>query len=86
MSTFRASVRVEGDTLHVSRPLTAPEKVADMIASLEYAFASGDAAGVDSVDLTIETSAESETPIGDGITATSSTPLAAATVDDEALA
>lgn len=79
MSTFRAIVHVDDGTLHTSRPLTAPEKVADMFDSVVYDMAQPDGphtSGVVSVELVVETSGESETPIGDSVAGTSSTPLA----------
>jgi hypothetical protein len=68
---------VEGETLHTSRPLTAPEPVRDLIESAVYAMTDGQAylAGVTSVELVIESSEVSETPIGDGITADTVQPL-----------
>jgi hypothetical protein len=80
VSTFRASAHIEDGTLHTSRPLTAPEEVRDVIDSILYAMANGDGT-VTAVDLTIESSDESHTPIGDSIAATSSAPLPV--VDDE---
>lgn len=89
MSTYTASVRVDGDQLTTSRPITAPEQVGDLIDSAVYAMTDGGAAqaGVQSIELTVETSGESETPIGDSIPSTTSTPLEAqpapsADVDD----
>ena len=87
MTTYRATVRVEDDTLHTSRPLTAPEQVGDMIDSLLYDMTKdggGAAGGVVSVEFVIETAGESETPVGDSIAATSSAPLHAATADGAA--
>jgi hypothetical protein len=83
MTTFSASVRVDDDMLHVSRPLTAPEAVADMIESLIYGMTSGGSsqAGVTSVEVVVETAGESDTPIADSVTGTSSTPLTAADGD-----
>jgi hypothetical protein len=78
VSTYTASVRVDGGTLHTSRPLTAPPKVADMIDSLVYDMSQSDgptAAGVTSVELTVQTSGQSDTPIGDSAQGTTSTPL-----------
>jgi hypothetical protein len=77
MSTFRASVSVDDDTLTTSRPLTAPTEVGDMIDQAVYAMTDGGAAaaGVTSVELVVETSDESDTPIGDSISGTSSQPL-----------
>lgn len=75
MSTYRASVRVDDGTLHTSRPITAPEQVTDLIDSLTYSVARGDVPDVVSVDLTVETSGQSDTPIADSIAGTSSTPL-----------
>jgi hypothetical protein len=86
MTTFRASVSVDDDTLTTSRPLTAPEPVGDLIDSAVYAMTDGGAAsaGVTSIELTVETSGESDTPIADSVSGTSSQPLTAA--DDESLA
>jgi hypothetical protein len=78
VSTYNASVRVDGGTLHTSRPLTAPEVVADMFDSLVYDMARSDgpaASGVTSVEVTVETSGQSDTPIGDAAQGTTSTPL-----------
>jgi hypothetical protein len=75
MSTFRATVRVDDGTLHVSRPLTAPEPVSDMIESIVYAVTSETGFVFRSIDLEVETVEASETPVGDSISATSSTPL-----------
>jgi hypothetical protein len=91
MSTFRASVRVDDDTLTTSRPLTAPEQVGDLIDSAVYQMTDGGAAaaGVQSIELVVEVSGESETPIADSVSGTSSTPLSAQSsddVDDESLA
>jgi hypothetical protein len=74
MSTFRASARVDGDTLHTERPLTAPPVVGELLdhAILVATQASGEVA---SVELTVETAGESETPIADGVTGQSSQPL-----------
>lgn len=86
MSTYRATVEVEGDTLHTSRPLTAPDQVVALIDSAVYAVTE-DGADLTRVELIIETATESESPIGDSITASSSTPLptpaAPGTGDDE---
>jgi hypothetical protein len=60
--------------LTVARPLTAPDPVGDMIDSLVYDMTKDGgaaASGVTSVELTVETSAESDTPVGDSIAATS---------------
>jgi hypothetical protein len=88
MSTFRASVSVEGDTLTTSRPLTAPEPVGDLIDSAVYQMTDGGAvaAGVTSIELVVDVEGESETPIGDSVSGTSSQPLTSADVDDEAVA
>lgn len=76
MSTFRARVAVDDDTLTTSRPLTAPEQVGDLIDSAVYAMTDGGAAaaGVTSIELVVEVSGESETPIADSISGTSSQP------------
>ena len=79
MTTFRASVRVDDGTLHTSRPLTAPERVADLIDDIA-AQVGGD---VLSIDVTVETVGESDTPIGDSVVGTSSTPLVAAELLDD---
>src|SRR4051794_36447470 len=79
MSTFRASVRVDDGMLHTARPLTAPDKVTELVDSVLYAVANGDGS-VTSVDLTVDTVEESGTPIGDSSVGTSSQPLPA--VDD----
>jgi len=82
MTTYEASVRVDDGTLTTSRPLTAPEEVADLIEwTVDRVKDSGGL--LTSVDLTFETSADSETPVGDGITATSTTPLAARIDEDD---
>lgn len=84
MTTFSASVRIDDGTLHVSRPLTAPEPVGDLIDSAVYTLTSGTASGVLSIDMTIEAAGESQTPIGDSITGTSSTPInASAGLDND---
>jgi hypothetical protein len=75
MTTFRALVRVDDGTLHVSRPLTAPEPVADLIEQLVYAITGDQGIVFQSIDLEVETADPSETPVGDSISATSSTPL-----------
>lgn len=78
MSTYTASVRVEGGTLHTSRPLTAPDAVGGMFDSLVYDMSQPDgptASGVTSVEFTVETSGQSDTPIGDAAQGTTSTPL-----------
>jgi hypothetical protein len=78
VSTYTASVRVEGGMLHTSRPLTAPEPVGDMIDRVVYDMTQTEvAAVVTSVELVVETAGESETPIGDSVQGTSSTPLEA---------
>jgi hypothetical protein len=82
MTTFRATVRVDDGTLHVSRPLTAPERVGDMIDSLVYGVTDSAGADVLSVELVVETPGESDTPIADGVVGTSSTPLAPPADDD----
>jgi hypothetical protein len=88
VSTYRASVRVDDGTLHTSRPLTAPEFVRDLVDSVVYDVTQPERAGqLTSVELVFETPDESDTPIGDGITATSSAPLGAheAPEDDDVL-
>jgi hypothetical protein len=67
-------VRVDDDTLHTSRPLTAPNGVAAVVDSVTEILVS---TGADllSVELEFETSTDSDTPVGDSIAATSATPL-----------
>lgn len=88
MTTYRTTVRVDDGMLHTSRPLLAPEKVADMIDSLVYGVTEVASVGGDvlSVELVIETAAMSEHPIGDSVAGTSSTPLLSALDDDEDVA
>jgi hypothetical protein len=74
VSTYTASVRVDDGMLHTSRPLTAPEKVGDVIDAIVYDLRDGDSPIV-SVELIVETSDESQTPIGDSVQGTSSTPI-----------
>lgn len=85
MSTFRARVEVSDDTLTTSRPLTAPEPVRDLIDSAVYAMTDGGAvaSGVTSIELTVETSGESDTPIADSISGTSSQPLTSSDDDED---
>jgi len=84
MSTFRARVQIDDGTLHTSRPLTAPEQVRDMIESVVYSMSESTTAGeVLSVELEFETVGESDSPIGDSIAGTSSTPLAVPLDDDD---
>jgi hypothetical protein len=75
VTTFRALVRVEDGVLHTSRPMTAPEPVSDLIESLVYAVTSETGSVFRTIDLEVETVDVSETPVGDSISATSSTPL-----------
>jgi hypothetical protein len=82
VSTYRATVRVEDGMLHTARPLTAPEAVADMIDSLVYAMQDPER-GLLGVEVTVETSEESHTPIGDGVVGTSTTPLPASDDGDD---
>ncbi len=83
MSTYRASVEVGDGTLTVSRPLTAPERVVDLVDAVAYA--ARDARPDDRVTVTfaIETADESDTPLADSIVGTSSRPLAGHGADDE---
>jgi hypothetical protein len=74
VTSFTASVTVDDGMLHTSRPVTAPEDVTDLISSVFYAVQEG-AGTVVSVELTIETSGESDTPIADSTAGTASTPL-----------
>lgn len=85
MTTFRASVSVDGDTLSTSRPLTAPEQVSDLIDSTVYAMTDGNAAaaGVTSIELVVEVSGESDTPIADSVSGTSSQPLGSSGDDED---
>jgi hypothetical protein len=85
VSSYSASVRIDDGTLHVSRPLTAPEKVSDMIDALVYGVTSDGPGDVLAVELTIATAGESDHPIGDSIAATSSAPLAGMSRPDETL-
>jgi hypothetical protein len=80
VSTFRSSLTVQDGMLHTSRPITAPEQVADLFDSLLYAVQRGDAE-VTSIELVVETPDESEHPIADSVTGSSSTPLPDATAD-----
>jgi hypothetical protein len=76
MSTFRARFTVEDGTLTVSRPLLAPEPVADVIDTVLYRVTDAETAGrLSSVELVMETPDETGTPIGDGIASTTSGPL-----------
>jgi hypothetical protein len=78
MSTFTAAARVDDGTLFVSRPLTAPEPVRDMIDALVFTLTDDATVGeVLSFEVTFETAGESDTPVGDSIAATSSTPYPA---------
>jgi hypothetical protein len=74
VSTYRATVRIDDGTLTLARPLTAPDRVVSLIDSMVYDVTQP-GADVTSIDLTIETGSESDTPVGDSITATSSEPL-----------
>jgi hypothetical protein len=75
VSTYRASVHVDDDDmLHTSRPLNAPEKVAEVIDSVLYDVQNA-AGSLRRVEVTVETAFDSGTPIGDGISGTSSEPL-----------
>ena len=82
MSTYRATVSVEDGTLHVSRPLTAPERVTDLVDSVVWAVTEG-AGTLSTVELTFETHEDSGTPIGDSVSGTSSAPLLAAPSDED---
>lgn len=76
MSHYSAHVEVADGTLHVSRPLTAPDAVDELVESLRYAVVnSGGSIAVVTVE--VETPDESQTPIGDSVPATSSSPLPA---------
>jgi molybdopterin converting factor small subunit len=74
VTIYRASVHVDEGMLHTSRPILAPDPVGELIESVLYDVRGGDGSIV-SVDVVIETSGESETPIGDATAGTSSTPL-----------
>ena len=82
MSNYTASVRVDGETLHTSRPLTAPIEVSDVIDSIEYSVRQG--SRLVDVEVKFETADESDTPIADSVTGTSSAPLVPAEDDDGA--
>jgi hypothetical protein len=60
--------------LHTSRPLLAPEPIAALIDGAVYATQahSGD---IVNVELVVESATDSDTPLGDSIAGTSSTPL-----------
>lgn len=73
MSHYSARVEVAEGMLHVSRPLTAPDEVTDLVESLVYAVRDGGAVTV--AVLEVDTADESPTPIGDSVTATTSTPI-----------
>jgi hypothetical protein len=79
VSTYRASVRVEDGVLHTSRPLFAPDPVAELVDSVVYDMTNPDTGraqrGVLSVDLAVETDEQSESPIGDSSVGTVSAPL-----------
>jgi hypothetical protein len=83
VSTYRATVRVEGGMLHTARPLTAPEEVSDLVDSVVYNVQSAGGGALTSVEVTVETSTDSGTPLGDSIAGTSSQPLPAADVDPD---
>lgn len=74
MTTYRATVRVEDDTLHTSRPLLTPEQVTTLIDSVVWDVANS-GGQVTTVALIIESAIESDTPVGDGIAAESHEPL-----------
>lgn len=74
MSTYRASVRVDGDTLTTARPLTAPDEVRDVVDSLVFTVTES-GGKLTAVELTFETADESATPIGDDVVGTTSRPL-----------
>lgn len=81
MSTYRASVRVDDDVLHTSRPLTAPEEVVDLIGwTTDRVVESG--GRLTGVELVFDTDEESDTPIGDSVTVPSSQPLHPDTEDE----
>jgi hypothetical protein len=69
-------------TLHTSRPLTAPDEVANLVdwAVDRVAAAEGKLLAV---DLTFETAGESDTPVGDSIAATSTAPVGVHHADEE---
>lgn len=74
MSTYRASVHVEGGMLHTARPLTAPDVVGELFDRVVYAVSLSDGR-LTAVELTFDTSADSDTPVGDTAVGTSSTLL-----------
>lgn len=82
MSTFRAQVRVADGMLHTSRPLTAPEQVSDMIESAVYSLREAAGGDITSVELTIETSGSSDTPIADSTAGTTSEPIGDTPIGD----
>jgi hypothetical protein len=78
VSTYTASVRIEDGMLHTSRPLTAPDAVGRDVRLGGVRHVPARRArdvGVVSVELAVDTSDESETPIGDSVRGTSSQPL-----------
>jgi hypothetical protein len=83
VSTYRASVRIKDGMLHTARPLTAPEEVSDLVDSVVYNVQSGGGGTLTSVEVTVQTSTDSGTPLGDSITGTSSQPLPAGDVDPD---
>lgn len=74
MSHYSARVEVADGTLHVSRPLTAPDPVDELVESARYAVVDSGGA-ITAVSIEVDTPDESATPIGDSVTATSSTPI-----------
>lgn len=88
MTTYRASVHVDEGMLHTSRPMTAPDQVSELVDSVLYDVRNGDGT-LASVELVVETTGTSDTPLGDSIAGTSSTPLPGSDVptveDDEPL-
>jgi hypothetical protein len=80
VSIYRATVRVEGGTLHTARPLTAPDEVRALVDSVVFAMT--EHGGLASVALEFETSTDSDTPVGDSIAATSSQPVGTHHDDD----
>lgn len=82
MTTYRASVHVDGGMLHTSRPMTAPDPVSELVESVLYDVRNGDGT-IGSVELVVETTGTSDTPLGDSVAGTSSTPLDVPTVDTD---
>jgi hypothetical protein len=74
VTTYRATVRVEDDTLHTARPLLAPDPVGTLIDSVAWDVANS-GGQVTAATLIVESAVDSDTPVGDGIAAESHEPL-----------